>query len=153
VKLTVNQKSYDIDVEPEMPLLWVLRDELGITGPKYGCGIAQCGSCTVHINGAPVRSCSRPVGEVDGPVVTIEGLGQPGALHAVQQAWIEAQVAQCGYCQSGQIMAAAALLTTIPAPTDEQIDHAMSANLCRCGTYPRIRQAVKAAAGKLKKAA
>jgi len=132
-----------------MPLLWVLRDELGITGPKYGCGIAQCGACTVHVAGAAVRSCSIRVGDVQGPVVTIEGLGQPGALHAIQKAWIEHQVPQCGYCQSGQIMAAAAMLATIPSPTDEQIDQVMSANLCRCGTYPRIRQALRAAAAKL----
>ena len=133
-----------------MPLLWVLRDELGIMGPKYGCGIAQCGACTVHINGVAVRSCSLQVGDVQGPVVTIEGLGRPDALHAVQKAWIEHQVAQCGYCQSGQIMSAAAFLSVQPAPTDEQIDSAMSANLCRCGTYPRIRLAVKTAAANLK---
>ena len=133
-----------------MPLLWALRDELGITGPKYGCGIAQCGACTVHINGMAVRSCAMRVGDVAGPVVTIEGLGRPDALHAVQSAWIEHQVAQCGYCQSGQIMSAAAFLALQPAPTDEQIDQAMSANLCRCGTYPRIRLAVKTAAAKLK---
>ena len=133
-----------------MPLLWVLRDELGIVGPKYGCGIAQCGACTVHIEGVAVRSCSLRVGDVQGPVVTIEGLGRPEALHAVQKAWIEHQVAQCGYCQSGQIMAAAAFLSVQPSPTDEQIDSAMSANLCRCGTYPRIRLAVKAAAANLK---
>ena len=139
-----------MDVESEMPLLWVLRDELGIMGPKYGCGIAQCGACTVHINGVAVRSCSLQVGDVQGPVVTIEGLGRPDALHAVQKALIEHQVAQCGYCQSGQIMSAAAFLSVQPAPTDEQIDSAMSANLCRCGTYPRIRLAVKTAAANLK---
>ena len=133
-----------------MPLLWVLRDELGIMGPKYGCGIAQCGACTVHVNGVAVRSCSLQVGDVQGSVVTIEGLGRPDALHAVQKAWIEHQVAQCGYCQSGQIMSAAAFLSVQPAPTDEQIDHAMLANLCRCGTYPRIRLAVKTAAANLK---
>ena len=133
-----------------MPLLWALRDELGIVGPKYGCGIAQCGACTVHIHGMAVRSCSMRVGDVSGPVVTIEGLGRPDALHAVQSAWIEHQVAQCGYCQSGQIMSAAAFLALQPSPTDAQIDQAMSANLCRCGTYPRIRLAVKAAAAKLK---
>lgn len=133
-----------------MPLLWVLRDELGITGPKYGCGIAQCGACTVHVNGAAVRSCSVPVGSLTGPVTTIEGIGSPAALHAVQQAWIAHQVAQCGYCQSGQITAAAAFLAAEPDPTDAQIDQAMSGNLCRCATYPRIRQAVKAAAAALK---
>lgn len=149
MKLTVNGTTHDIDVEPEMPLLWVLRDELGITGPKYGCGIAQCGACTVHVDGEAVRSCQLEVGDVEGQITTIEGLGTPAALHAVQDAWIEHQVAQCGYCQSGQIMAAASFLTSTPAPTDEEIDDAMSANLCRCGTYPRIRAAVKTAAAKL----
>ncbi len=150
MRLKINGKPYDLDVEPEMPLLWVLRDELNITGPKYGCGIALCGACTVHVDGAAVRSCSLPVGQVQGEVTTIEGLGHPGALHAVQQAWVEHQVAQCGYCQSGQIMAAAALLAANPAPADTEIDAAMSGNLCRCGTYPRIREAVKAAAHSLK---
>ena len=150
MKLTVNGKSYEVDVEPEMPLLWVLRDELNITGPKYGCGIAYCGACTVHIGGEAVRSCQMPISAVDGDVTTIEGLGTPSALHAVQAAWIEHQVAQCGYCQSGQIMQAAAFLAATADPTDQQIDDAMSGNLCRCGTYPRIRQAVKSAAAKLK---
>jgi len=150
VNLNVNGQDHTLDVEPEMPLLWVLRDELGITGPKFGCGIAFCGACTVHIDGAAVRSCVIPVGSVRGPVLTIEGLGQPEALHAVQRAWIEHQVAQCGYCQSGQIMAAAAFLAQEPEPSDAQIDQAMSANLCRCGTYPRVRQAVKTAALLLK---
>lgn len=150
MKLTVNGKPQEVDVEPEMPLLWVLRDELGITGPKYGCGMAQCGACTVHVDGTAVRACVTPVGSVQGAVTTIEGLGNPQALHAVQRAWIEHQVAQCGYCQSGQIMAAAAFLATQPNPTDEQIDQAMSGNLCRCATYPRIRQAVKSAAAQLK---
>jgi isoquinoline 1-oxidoreductase alpha subunit len=150
MKLTVNGRDHELEVEPEMPLLWVLRDELGITGPKYGCGLAQCGACTVHLDGVAVRSCSMPVGAVQGPVTTIEGLGRPDALHAVQKAWIEHQVAQCGYCQSGQIMAAAAFLAAEPTPTDAQIDEAMSGNLCRCGTYPRIRQAVQAAASLLK---
>ena len=150
MKLTVNAVDHEIAVEPEMPLLWVLRDELGITGPKYGCGMAQCGACTVHVDGAAVRSCSVPVGTVKGEVTTIEGLGRPDALHAVQKAWVDHQVAQCGYCQSGQIMSAAAFLATQPNPTDEQIDQAMSGNLCRCGTYPRIRQAVRAAAANLK---
>ncbi|GGA19270.1 (2Fe-2S)-binding protein [Neptunicoccus cionae] len=149
MKLTVNGAEHSVDVEPEMPLLWVLRDELGITGPKYGCGIAQCGACTVHIDGMAVRSCSVEVGAVDGEVTTIEGLGTPESLHAVQAAWIEHQVAQCGYCQSGQIMAAASFLEMNSEPTDEDIDAAMSANLCRCGTYPRIRAAVKTAAAKL----
>jgi len=133
-----------------MPLLWVLRDELGITGPKYGCGIAQCGACTVHVNGYAVRSCQLAIGDLgQSEVTTIEGLGNPESLHAVQEAWIEHQVAQCGYCQSGQIMQAASLLAVNPQPDDNAIDAAMSGNLCRCGTYPRIRAAVKAAAEKL----
>ena len=152
MKLEVNGKVHDVDVEPEMPLLWVLRDELGITGPKFGCGMAICGACTVHIGGGAVRSCVMPVGSVQAPVTTIEGLaGKPDALHVVQKAWIEHQVAQCGYCQSGQIMTAAAFLAATPSPSDAQIDEAMSANLCRCGTYPRIRTAVKAAASMLAK--
>ncbi len=146
MRLSVNGQSHELDVEPEMPLLWALRDELGITGPKFGCGMAVCGACTVHVNGQPVRSCSTPVGSVAGEVVTIEGLGTPESLHAVQQAWIELQVAQCGYCQAGQIMTAAAFLAAKKTPTDEEIDAAMSANLCRCGTYPRIRAAVRKAA-------
>ena len=149
MKLTVNSTEYSVEVEPEMPLLWVLRDELGITGPKYGCGIAQCGACTVHVDGMAVRSCQLAVGDLDGEVTTIEGLGTPDALDAVQEAWIEHQVAQCGYCQSGQIMAAASFLDTNPEPNDTDIDNAMSANLCRCGTYPRIRAAVKTAAAKM----
>ena len=150
MKLTVNGSQHELDVEPEMPLLWVLRDELGITGPKFGCGLSLCGACTVHVDGVAVRSCTLPVGQVQGQVTTIEGLGTPRALHAVQAAWIEHQVAQCGYCQSGQIMAAAALLAAQPDPSDEQIDAALSGNLCRCGTYPRIRLAVKSAAAGLK---
>jgi isoquinoline 1-oxidoreductase subunit alpha len=150
MQLTVNGKTHELQVEPQMPLLWVLRDELGITGPKYGCGIAQCGACTVHLNGRAVRSCVLPVGAVQGPVLTIEGLGTPQALHAVQKAWVEHQVAQCGYCQPGQIMAAAAFLAANRSPTDEQIDEALTANLCRCGTYPRIRAAVKTAAAALR---
>ncbi|NND39350.1 MAG: (2Fe-2S)-binding protein [Pseudomonadales bacterium] len=152
MKLKVNNVDYDLDVEAEMPLLWVLRDELDIKGPKYGCGIAQCGACTVHIDGQAVRSCSYPVGAVQGAVTTIEGLGTPDALHAVQEAWIEHQVAQCGYCQPGQIMAAAALLAQQVAPSDDDIDNAIS-NLCRCATYPRIRAAIKTAAAKLQGAA
>ncbi|MEL7481720.1 MAG: (2Fe-2S)-binding protein [Pseudomonadota bacterium] len=152
MKLSVNGQTHDVDVDEDMPLLWVLRDELGITGPKFGCGIAACGACTVHIDGVPVRSCSTPVGFVDGAVTTIEGLGTPEALHAVQAAWIEEQVAQCGYCQSGQIMSAAALLSENTDPTDEDIDAAMSGNLCRCGTYPRIRAAVKRAAASIREA-
>ncbi|MEL6102044.1 MAG: (2Fe-2S)-binding protein [Pseudomonadota bacterium] len=149
MKLTVDGTDYDVDVENDMPLLWVLRDELKIKGVKYGCGVAQCGACTVHIDGQAVRSCQTPAGDVWGPVTTIEGLGAPEALHAVQEAWVEHQVAQCGYCQSGQIMQAAALLAEVPSPTDADIDEAMSGNLCRCGTYPRIQAAVKTAAIKL----
>ena len=146
MNLTVNGQSHEVDVEVDMPLLWVLRDELGITGVKYGCGIAQCGACTVHIDGQAVRSCQVAASSIDGEITTIEGLGTPDALHAVQAAWVEHQVAQCGYCQSGQIMQAASLLDTNPAPTDEQIDIVMSGNLCRCGTYPRIRAAIHTAA-------
>lgn len=144
--LIVNGQSYSVDVPDDMPLLWVLRDELGITGPKYGCGIAMCGACTVHINGAPVRSCSVPASAVWGEVTTIEGLAAPDALHALQSAWIDHQVAQCGYCQPGQIMSAAALIENNPSPSDADIDTAMSGNLCRCGTYSRIRAAIKSAA-------
>jgi isoquinoline 1-oxidoreductase alpha subunit len=137
-----------VNVEPEMPLLWVLRDELDIKGPKFGCGIAQCGACTVHVDGNPARSCTLPVSAVAGKrVVTIEGLAQEGRLHPVQQAWIEHQVPQCGYCQGGQILAAVALLRKQPNPTDKDIDAAMT-NICRCGTYARIRAAIHAAAKK-----
>jgi isoquinoline 1-oxidoreductase alpha subunit len=150
INFTVNGEAHSVDVAPEMPLLWVLRDELKITGTKYGCGIAQCGACTVHIDGVAVRSCQRPVGDLDGAsITTIEGLGTPDAMHAVQAAWSELQVAQCGYCQSGQIMQAASLLQQNPSPSDAQIDAAMSGNLCRCGTYPRIRAAIHTAAEKL----
>jgi isoquinoline 1-oxidoreductase alpha subunit len=149
MQLKINGATHEVDVEKDMPLLWVLRDELGFTGTKYGCGIAQCGACTVHINGQAVRSCQIAVGEVGGSAVTtIEGLGTPESPHPVQQAWIEHQVAQCGYCQSGQIMQAAALLARYQNPSDAVIDRVMSGNLCRCGTYPRIREAIKGAAGK-----
>ena len=146
MQLTVNGKTFEVDVEPDMPLLWVLRDELGLTGTKYGCGIARCGACTVHVDGMPVRSCQLAAADVDGEITTIEGLGAPDALHAVQAAWIEHQVAQCGYCQSGQIMAAAAFLETNPDPSDSDIDAAMSGNACRCATYVRIRAAIHRAA-------
>ena len=150
MQIKVNKETFEVDVEPEMPLLWVLRDELGITGPKYGCGIAQCGACTVHVNGLAMRSCQLAIGDLgDQEVTTIEGIGNPESLHAVQAAWIEHQVAQCGYCQSGQIMQAASLLNNNPQPSDADIDAAMSGNLCRCGTYQRIRAAVKTAAEKL----
>lgn len=153
MQLTVNGLVHDVDVEDDMPLLWVLRDELGITGPKYGCGIAQCGACTVHLDGQAVRSCQVYIADLNGAeVTTIEGLGTPATLHAVQAAWIEHQVAQCGYCQSGQIMQAASFLAVNTAPTDDEIDNAMSGNLCRCGTYVRIRAAVKTAATTLREA-
>ena len=152
MKLTVNGKVHEVDAHPDMPLLWVLRDLLGLTGTKYGCGMAQCGACTVHLDGEALRACVLPVSEVGArSVTTIEGLGAgPGGLHAVQRAWIEADVVQCGYCQPGQIMAAAALLRIVPKPTDADIDAALSASLCRCGTYQRIREAVHIAAGQRK---
>ena len=146
MRLTVDGKIYDLDVEGEMPLLWVLRDEIGIKGVKYGCGIAACGACTVHIDGEAVRACQVAAEDVWGEVTTINGLGSPEAMHAVQAAWVAHQVAQCGYCQSGQMMQAAALLAEVVAPSDSEIDEAMRGNLCRCGTYPRIRAAVKTAA-------
>jgi len=152
MKLTVNDVEHEVDVDPNMPLLWVLRDELGITGVKYGCGIAQCGACTVHIDGEVQRSCQVAVGDLWGKVTTIEGTGTPDNMSVVQSAWVAHQVAQCGYCQSGQIMAATAFLAEIPDPTDEDIDDYMSGNLCRCGTYPRIRAAIKTAAANMKDA-
>ena len=147
MQLTVDGKTIEIDAEPDMPLLWALRDLAGILGPKFGCGIAACGACTVLVDGSPVRSCVMPVGAVEGAVTTIEGLVRGGRLHPVQQAWVDEQVAQCGYCQAGQIMTAVALLDENPTPTDEDIDNAFGGNLCRCGTYPKIRAAVKRAAG------
>ncbi len=152
MELMVNGERHQVDVEPDMPLLWVLRDELGLTGTKYGCGIAQCGACTVHIDGFATRSCQVAVGDVAGEVTTIEGLGGGAELHAVQAAWVQHQVAQCGYCQSGQIMQAADLLAANPQPTDDDIDAVMSGNLCRCGTYPRIRAAIHTAAANLREA-
>jgi len=147
--LTINGKLFSVAVEPEMPLLWVLRDIVGLKGTKYGCGIAACGACTVLLNGNPIRSCATPVSAADGPITTIEGLPKDGRLHAVQAAWIEEQVPQCGYCQSGQIMSAVALLAEKPRPSDDDINTAMAGNLCRCGTYPRIRSAIKLASQKL----
>ena len=146
MKLNINGKDIEIDAEPEMPLLWAIRDLVGLKGTKFGCGIAACGACTVLVNGEPTRSCSLDVGEVDGPVTTIEGISDNNNLHAVQKAWIEQQVPQCGYCQSGQIMSAVALLNDIPNPSDENIDEAMNGNLCRCGSYPQIKAAIKRAA-------
>ena len=149
----INGEEHSLDVEPEMPLLWVLRDELGMTGTKFGCGIASCGACTVHVNGNAVRSCVLPVSAVEGQEVTpIEGLAEssvafyePGALTAVQQAWIDCQVPQCGYCQSGMIMAVSSLLTVNPNPTDAEIDASIN-NVCRCGSYPRVRKAIRSIA-------
>jgi isoquinoline 1-oxidoreductase alpha subunit len=146
MKLSVNGADHEVDAPQDMPLLWVLRDLMGLTGTKFGCGIAQCGACTVHVDGVPMRSCVTPVGAIAGKTITtIEGLSADGS-HPVQKAWAELDVVQCGYCQSGQIMAAAALLTVVNNPDDAQIDAAMSGNICRCGTYPRIRAAVHRAA-------
>ena len=144
--LTINGQSHNVDVEPDTPLLWALRENVGLTGTKYGCGIAQCGACTVHVDGAPVRSCALPVSAVgDKQITTIEGLGSDDALHPVQRAWVELDVPQCGYCQSGMIMAVAALLQDNPSPTDADINAAIT-NICRCGSYQRIRAAIHAAA-------
>ncbi|MGB0697148.1 MAG: (2Fe-2S)-binding protein [Rhodospirillaceae bacterium] len=150
-RLQVNGRDHDVDLPPDVPLLWVLRDHLGLTGTKYGCGVASCGACTVHINGEAVRSCQVAWTDVWGPVTTIEGLGSPEQPSPVQQAWIEEQVAQCGFCQSGQIMQASALLAQTPAPSDADIEDAMQGNLCRCGTYPRIQGAIRAAARKMQR--
>ncbi|MCB1449464.1 MAG: (2Fe-2S)-binding protein [Nitratireductor sp.] len=146
MKLVINGNSVDVGDDPEMPLLWALRDIVGLKGTKFGCGVAACGACTVHIDGVPVRSCQTAIGDVTGAVTTIEGIGSVEKLHRVQEAWIAEQVPQCGYCQSGQIMAAVALLAEKPNPSDADIDDAMSGNLCRCGTYPRIRAAIRRAA-------
>ncbi len=145
--LTINGVAHDVDAHPDMPLLWVLRDVLGLTGTRFGCGQALCGACTVHLDGQPVRACVTPLKRAaDASVTTIEGLSTDGS-HPLQRAWVELCVPQCGFCQAGQIMTAAALLKDKPSPTDEDIDAAMSGNLCRCGTYPRIRAAIKKAAG------
>ena len=144
-RLVVNGKTHDVDADPATPLLWVLREQIGLTGTKYGCGIAQCGACTVHIDGAAVRSCSLPVNEAEGKqITTIEGLAQNGVLHPVQKAWLEHDVPQCGYCQTGMIMAVAALLTEKPKPTDADIDSTIT-NICRCGTFQQVRAAIHAA--------
>ena len=146
INLKINKKAYTIDSDPKMPLLWAIRDLVGLTGTKFGCGIAQCGACTVHLGGVPVRSCSIPVSAAaNKDITTIEGISTDNS-HPVQQAWIQEQVPQCGYCQSGQIMAATALLAKTPNPTDKDIDTAMQGHICRCGTYPRIRKAIKTAA-------
>ncbi len=147
IELNVNGTAHRVDAEPEMPLLWVIREQLGLTGTKFGCGIAQCGACTVHLDGQAIRSCVTPLAAAAGrTVTTIEGLASNGDPHPLQQAWIDEQVPQCGYCQSGQIMSASALLASNPAPNDADIDAAMRGNICRCGTYGRIRRAIKRAA-------
>jgi isoquinoline 1-oxidoreductase subunit alpha len=144
-RLVVNGKTHDVDADPNTPLLWVLREQIGLTGTKYGCGIAQCGACTVHVDGAAVRSCSLPVNEAEGKqITTIEGLAQNGVLHPVQKAWLEHDVPQCGYCQTGMIMAVTALLTEKPKPTDADIDSTIT-NICRCGTFQQVRAAIHAA--------
>ena len=146
VRVTVNGREHSLDIESEMPLLWALRDTLGLTGTKFGCGIAACGACTVHLDGRAVRSCTLPVSRADGgTITTIEGLAQEGVLHKVQQAWLEHQVPQCGYCQSGMIMAVVGLLEDHPAPTDDEIDAGIT-NICRCGTFVRVRRAIHALA-------
>lgn len=147
LQITINDAVQSLDVPADMPLLWALRDVIGLTGTKFGCGIAQCGACTVHLDGAPVRSCQLPVGAVGArKVTTIEAIGDTSIGRRVQQAWLDREVAQCGYCQSGQIMSATALLAAVPAPADADIDVAMAGNICRCGTYVRIREAIKLAA-------
>ena len=150
--LTINGETRQVDLPDEGPLLWALRDGLNMTGTKFGCGVAACGACTVQIDGEAVRSCQVAVGDVWGEVTTIEGIGTPDNLSVLQAAWVDHQVAQCGYCQSGQIMQAAALLAENPSPSDAEIDDAMSGNLCRCGTYPRIRAAIHDAASKMQEA-
>jgi isoquinoline 1-oxidoreductase alpha subunit len=147
--LNINEQQFTVDADPQTPLLWVIRDEVGLTGTKYGCGIAQCGACTVHLNGNPVRSCSLPVSATSGQqITTIEGISEDQS-HPVQKAWIEAQVPQCGYCQSGQVRSAVALLDKNPTPSDDEIDSAMSGNICRCGTYTRIRKAIHNASNEI----
>jgi len=155
ITLTINGETHELDVDPATPLLWVIREQAGLIGTKFGCGIAQCGACTVHLDGAPVRSCVTPVqSAADRQITTIEGVSSADSgLHPVQQAWIDEQVPQCGYCQSGQVMSAVALLESNPSPSDADIDAAMSGNICRCGTYPRIRKGIKRAALAINKAA
>ena len=149
IAFTINKKPVKVDADPSTPLLWVIRENLGLTGTKYGCGMAQCGACTVHIDGKAVRSCVAPLSRAEGAeITTIEGLS-PGLTHPLQQAWIEEDVPQCGYCQSGQLMSAAVLLREKPQPTDSDIDEALTGNICRCGTYPRIRKAIHRAAAKI----
>jgi isoquinoline 1-oxidoreductase alpha subunit len=151
-RLTINGQVREVTVDPSTPLLWVLRDDLKMTGTKFGCGISACGACTVHLDGIATRSCIVPISHIgDRPIITIEGIGQDAVGRVVQKAWVETDVVQCGYCQSGQIMSACALLKATPKPTDQNIEESMGGNLCRCGTYPRIRQAIKAAAAQLPK--
>jgi isoquinoline 1-oxidoreductase alpha subunit len=154
VSLIINGQSFELDIDPETPLLWAIREQAGLMGTKFGCGIAQCGACTVHLNGVPIRACVTPVqAAANQQITTIEGIGShEHGLHAIQQAWIDEQVPQCGYCQSGQIMSAIALLEANPTPTDVDIDQAMSGNICRCGTYPRIRRGIKRAAAMMARA-
>lgn len=148
IKFTVNGIAQSLDVAPDTPLLWAIRENVGLTGTKFGCGIAQCGACTVHLNGKPIRSCVTPLAAVEGAkITTIEGIAGEAGLHPIQQAWIDEQVPQCGYCQSGQIMSAVALLEQTPHPTDAEIDSAMSGNVCRCGMYSRIKRGIKRVAG------
>jgi isoquinoline 1-oxidoreductase subunit alpha len=149
INLTVNGRAVSLDADPDMPLLWAVREELQLTGSKFGCGAAQCGACTMHVAGSPVRSCLTPISSVQGPVTTIEGIANDKVGQAVQAAWVAHDVAQCGYCQSGQVMSAVALLKGNKKPTDAQIDEAMAGNICRCGTYTRIRAAIHAAAAQL----
>jgi len=149
INLTVNGRAVSLDADPDMPLLWAVREELQLTGSKFGCGAAQCGACTMHVGGSPVRACLTPISSVQAPVTTIEGLAGDKIGEAVQAAWVAHDVAQCGYCQSGQVMSAVALLKSNKKPTDAQIDEAMAGNICRCGTYTRIRAAIHAAAGQL----
>ena len=155
VTLQINGETHELDIDPTTPLLWVIREQIGLTGTKFGCGIAQCGACTVHLDGAPIRSCVTPLKAADGKsVTTIEGIrAEDGSRHPVQQAWIDEQVPQCGYCQSGQIMSAVALLEGNPSPDDDDIDTAMRGNICRCGAYPRIRRGIKRAANATSSAA
>lgn len=155
ITLNINGETHELDIDPTTPLLWVIREQAGLIGTKFGCGIAQCGACTVHLDGEPIRSCVTPVqSAADRQITTIEGVSSSDSgLHPVQQAWIDEQVPQCGYCQSGQVMSAVALLDSNPSPSDEEIDVAMSGNICRCGTYPRIRKGIKRAAQAINEAA
>jgi isoquinoline 1-oxidoreductase alpha subunit len=148
IKFTINGEKQSLDIAPDTPLLWAIRENVGLTGTKFGCGIAQCGACTVHLNGTPIRACVTPVAAAEGSeITTIEGIADENGLHPLQQAWIDEQVPQCGYCQSGQIMTAVALLKSSPSPSDEEIDTAMSGNVCRCGMYSRIKRGIKRVAG------